>query len=206
MIYTPLKAIIRIIERLNLSEAKFVSLDFKGATITARKIEPHRPIPGTTAEHEAIHVVAAGEIVFATIIPSGNALGTAQPVRMTAASAAAPEAMGYDGTGWDMFVVKHILGVNPETAKAAARLALRGKEKEVKEVATLLQERGTIGQPDVREARQTVRKRSMGIFPAEVTIKNPDGETQIYSTETFYGEVDISNLHGIIFQSSEVIN
>src|SRR3989344_3867669 len=151
-------------ERLDLSRAASVAKTFEGwITVTARKIETAKPIPGSVALHEAAHVVAAGEIVMATIRPTGDALGTTQPVKMTAAAAAAPEALGHDGTGWDMFLTEHVLGVDPGTAKAAARSALAGRHDELHEVAILLEERGTIGQGDVNEARQNVSEKRQGI-------------------------------------------
>ena len=95
-------------ERLSLASSSFASQTREdGTVVNVRKIELNRPIPGSVAEHEAAHVVAAGNIVSATIIPSGEALGTTQPVKLTAAAAAAAEAMGHDGTGWDMFLTEH---------------------------------------------------------------------------------------------------
>lgn len=140
--------------------------------------------PGKVAKHEAAHVIAAGEIVFATIIQNGDALGTTQPVKMTAAAAAAAEALGYEGTGMDMFIVEHVLGVDPSTAKSAARSELSGQDEELEEVATLLQERKTIGQDDVEQARENVRKRRKGIHPVVITIVRPNGQRKAYTTES----------------------
>lgn len=182
-------------ERLNLSASTIVTESLKGGTtITARKIEAPRVIPGSVAEHEAAHVVAAGEIVSATIIPKGDALGTTQPVKMTAATAAAAEALGHTGTGWDMFLTEHVLGVDPGTAKAAARSALSGKDEELLEVATLLEERKTISQRDVEEARKNIIKRRQGIFEVEIEIRMPGEKMQSLSGETFHGEIKISDL------------
>ena len=152
-----------------------------------------RPQPGGTARHEAAHVVAAGEIVYATIIPRGEALGITQPVKMTAAAAAAPEALGHDGTGWDMFLTEHILGVDPGTAKSAARSALSGRQEEMHEVATLLEEKKTIGQRDVDQARENVKKRRQGIHPIEVETTSPQGKTTTTIVESFRGEIKIEN-------------
>lgn len=182
-------------ERLRLSSTAVVTqVREDGTTVTAQKIERPRKGPGSVAKHEAAHVVAAGEIVMATIIPSGNASGRTQPVKMTATAAAAAEARGHDGTGYDMYLTEHILGVDPGVAKSAARSALSGKEEELDEVATLLEERRTIGQSDVKEARKNVSNRRKGIFPAEIAIIAPDGKTTSYITETFQHEVKISDL------------
>lgn len=165
-----------------------------GTLVSARRIEVKRPKPGSVAMHEATHVVAAGRIVSATIIPSGDALGTTQPVKMTAAAAAAPEALGHDGTGWDMYITEHVLGVDPNVAKSAARSALSGREEELHEVATLLQERSTIGQSDVEEARQNVSDRNQGIFPIEVEIITNDGQRRRITTRSFRNEIKIADL------------
>src|SRR3989344_4934781 len=164
-------------ERLSVAGAASATRTFEDGTIVgARKVEVKRPIPGFVAIHESAHVVAAGKIVSATIIPSGDALGTTQPVKMTAAAAAAAEALGCNGTGHDMFITEHVLVVDPSVAKSAARSALSGKSEEMYEVATLLQERSTIGQADVEEARENVKKRNKGIFPIEVEIITLDGQ------------------------------
>ena len=165
-----------------------------GTIVSARKVEAKRPNPGSVAEHEAAHVVAAGRIVSATILPSGDALGTTQPVKMTAAAAAAPEALGHDGTGWDMYITEHVLGVDPNVAKSAARSALSGRGEELYEVATLLQERSSIGQSDVEEARQNVKDRNQGIFPIRVEILTPDGQRRRVTAKSFRNEINISDL------------
>ena len=86
-------------ERLNVTGTSTVIKTLESGTIVrARSGEARRSIPGPVAEHEAAHVVAAGKIVSATIIPSGDALGTTQPVKMTAQAAAAAWAVIF--TGW----------------------------------------------------------------------------------------------------------
>ena len=182
-------------ERLSVAGAAIATRTFEdGTTVSARKVEVKRPIPGSVAKHESAHVVAAGKIVSATIIPSGDALGTTQPVKMTAVAAVAAEALGHDGTGWDMFLTEHILRVDPSVAKSAAQSALSGKSEEMYEVATLLQERSTIGQSDVEEARRNVKKRNQGIFPIEVEIVTPDGRRRSITTKSFRNEIKISEL------------
>ena len=184
-------------ERLNVTGTSTVIKTLESGTIVrARSGEARRSIPGPVAKHEAAHVVAAGKIVSATIIPSGDALGTTQPVKMTAAAAAAAEALGCNGTGHDMFITEHVLGVDPSVAKSAARSALSGKSEEMYEVATLLQERRTIGQSDVDEARQNVKDRNQGIFPIEVEIITPDGQRRSITARSFRNEINISDLLG----------
>lgn len=181
-------------ERLNVASAVCKTYE-SGVTVEARRLDiESRPIPGETAMHEAAHVVAAGRIEYATIIPSGDALGTTKPTKMTAASAAAPESLGHHGTGWDMYLTEHILGVAPGTAKAAARAALSGREEEMYEVAAILQKKKTIVQGDVEDARTNVINNRFGIHPVEVTITLPNGEINTSKTQSFRGEVRIQDL------------
>ena len=160
-----------------------------GTSIRVRRIEESRAIPGSVAQHEAAHVIASDGIESATIIPSGNALGTTTPKRMTPAAAGAAAAMGHRGVGWDLFLAQHVMGVHAESAKSQARAVLSGQEEEMHEVASLLEERKTIGQPDVDEARRNVRNRREGIFPVEVSIQSAHGELQIHKTESYHGKV-----------------
>src|SRR3990167_6283790 len=164
-------------ERFSVAGAASAIRTFEdGTAVSAHKVEVKRPIPSPVAEHESAHVVAAGKIVSATIIPSGDVLGTTRRVKMTAAAAAAAEALGCSGTGYDMFIAEHVLGVDSGVAKSAARSALSVKGEELYEVATLLQERRTIGQSDVEEARQNVEDRAQGIFPVQIYILPPGGK------------------------------
>jgi hypothetical protein len=181
-------------ERLDLSSgARAVKEHEGGVTIRVKKIEIIRPRPGSTAQHEAAHVVASGKIKSATIIPSGNALGTTIPEVMTAAGAAAAAAMGHDGVGWDLFVTEQMLGVDEQTAKAKARQALSGKQEEMNEVAIILEERKTISQSDVEEARENVKRRRSGIFPVEVEISSLRGKTICFSVESINSQVQIKD-------------
>ncbi len=146
-------------ERLDLSSGAMTFRESAGGVeVKAQKIEIARPMPGSVAQHESAHIVAAGKIKSATIIPSGNALGTTTPEVMT-----------------------------------AARSALSGKQEEMHEVATLLEERKTIYQSDVEEARENVRRRQNGIFPVEVEITSLKGKTISYTTESINSEVQIKD-------------
>lgn len=182
-------------ERLKLgtTESDATKLN-DGTTINAYKVGIKRPTPSPVAMHEAAHIVAAGEIVSATIIPSGSTRGKTHPVKMTAAAAAAAEALGHSGTSWDMYLTEYILGVDPGVAKSAARSALSGRSEEMLEVATLLEERRTIGQADVKEARENVKDKNLGIFPIKVEIITRGGERRCVTTQTFHGEVRIADL------------
>jgi hypothetical protein len=179
------------VERLGIgSTRKFEN----GFSVSVRKIECPRQIPGSVAKHEAAHVIASRKIISATIIPSGNALGTTVPEKMTPAAAAAADALGYDGTGWDMHLCEHYLRVSPGIARAAAKKELSGQEEEMFEVASILEERKTIGQKEVEEARENVRRKRRGIHVVEVQIFSPQGNVRSFNAESFKGEVSIIDL------------
>lgn len=179
-------------ERIKFQES--ISIKYEnGVRVSARikDSQKGRPSPGSTARHEAAHVVAAGSIEWATIIPSGDAQGATKLKSLTAAAAAAAEAMGYDGTGHDMTLVENYLGTSRSEAISQAKGALSGKEKEMEEVATLLEEKGTIGQSDVDKAMSDVHKRKLGIHPVEIEITKPDGKSDWVVGETFRNEFEL---------------
>ena len=183
-------------ERICVSTSEPVRMTFtNGTEIIAQKIEPRRPNPGLTAKHEAPHVVAAipaGGIVEATIIPKGDSLGSARPVRMTAASAAAAGALGHAGIGWDRYITENYLGVDWGTAKSAARAVLAGKDDLIKEVATVLEEERTIRQYHVDNAMRRVEEKKRGIHKVGVEIYKSGRKVNSFITKSFHGEVVVS--------------
>src|SRR5579872_3516200 len=155
-------------------------------SVTKRLRRPVSPPDGTSL-HEAAHVVAAqadGGIHEATRQPSSTYLGATWPVNMTAASAMAAAALGFDGTGWDEFLTKHLLGVDPESAKSSALSALSGRMDYLQAVAEKLQERGTIGQKDVDEAYREVDEKKQGIWDVQINVTNADGTTTLHETRS----------------------
>ncbi len=70
---------------------------------------------------------------------------------------------------------------------------MKGQYELKEEVAILLEERKTIGQRDVEEARHNVRKRRNGNDVVEVKISSPEGKTHTYTTESVRGEISIQN-------------
>ncbi len=106
---------------------------------------------------------------------------------------AAAAALGCDGVGWDLFITEQVLGTDPKTAMSAARTELKGQEEVVVEIATLLEERKTIHQRDVNEARKKVKNRRYGIFPVKVKITSPRGETKRFTTESSNHQIQIEN-------------
>lgn len=61
----------------------------------------------------------------------------------------------------------------------------------MEEVATLLEEKGTIGQSDVDQAMSDVHKRKLGIHPVEIEITKPDGKLDWVVGETFRNEFEL---------------
>ena len=182
-------------ERLRItSGASAVKTLENGASVSVRSLEPKRPVPSEVARHEASHGMACDEVVYITIIPSGNAKGQTQPDRLTATCAAAAAAMGYSGYGQDKFMTVYHLGVDWGIAKSASTSKLAGWHEEREELATILEERLTIGQPEVEEAIQNVKKRRQGIILVEVDIKKIGEKSRRYKTETYGGVVNLSDL------------
>lgn len=183
-----------MVERFNVTSASHS--EYSNGTIV--EVTPEntttRTIPGEVAIHEATHAVAAGEIVWATIIPEGNTLGQTQPVDMTLGAAAAAEAWGCSGTGYDIHaIVEGHFKTDIATGVAAGKAALKGKETEVYETAALLEDRKTIGQKDLEEARENAHNKENGIFPVEIKIILPNGQTQVINRKSFRGEVLLEN-------------
>lgn len=162
-----------------------------GVEIVASKLKEQIINPSDTARHEATHIVVAGQIRRATIIPSGNALGSTEPVEMTAAAAMAAHAMGHDGTGWDEFLTKFLLRVNPESAASVARAVLANKEEELQAVAEELEEKKTIGQYDVERAYQKAERRRQRIDRAKIVVLRPNGKSEEHELESHHNIVMI---------------
>jgi hypothetical protein len=181
-----------MLERLSVATTESVRATFKGGLeVVARKIETPRPIPGLTARHEAAHVVAASAIVEADIIPRGDTLGTTRPVRMTAATAAAAGAMGYQGTGWDRFLTENYLDVPWNSAINASQAVLSDKKDLLEEVATTLEEEKSIRQYHVEAAKKRVAEKRQGIYPVILEIYQSGKKVRSVETKSFHGEVVI---------------
>jgi hypothetical protein len=151
---------------------------------------------GSVAIHEAGHVVASEDgIVSATIIRQGNALGTTVPVRLTPANAGAGAIAEGDehGAAQDEGVARYRLRVTWGESKAQARAALAGKEIEIKAVASALEEKGTIGPGDVKEAHEKAHKIRKGIAKAKVLFISSFGRKVSYEKETTQTAEEIVN-------------
>lgn len=172
------------------AEGKIQRITESGARISISSIQEQRKRPSETAWHESAHIIASdGEIESATIIPSGDVLGSTKPKVLTPAAAAA--AHGHGGTGWDQFITEEFLGVSFSSAKEAAKAKLAGKGLEKEEVAIALEEKGTIGQSDVDEAYEKASNRRNGVVDVFVAIVDIQGKKDVFRTKTFHGEVKI---------------
>jgi hypothetical protein len=110
---------------------------------------------------------------------------------MTAASAMAAAAMGFDGTGWDEYLTEHILGVDPNGARSSALSTLAGKHDEMHAVAEKLEEHGTIGQTEVNTAFQEVHERRQGIWDVALHVEDSDGKKQVHEVKSLNDHVMI---------------
>lgn len=162
-----------------------------GAIVSVNAIVEKRPIPGDKALHEAKHIIPNPRIIYASIVPTAEADAITVPEKITAAAAAGPASDGHVGVGHDLNVLTLRLGVDIKKGLALARAALKGKSEEVLEIATILEERKTIGQRDVDEGLDNVRKRREGIFTVEVSVTRPEGGTLTYITRTVNNSVEI---------------
>lgn len=180
-------------ERLSLVPgiSKFVRLG-NGSSIRADVVEPPRPTLDNTTMHESIHIALSDGIVSATNIAHGATKGETVPKKLTAVAAAGPAAMGYDGVGWDLSVIRR-LRQNVGSAMAAARAKIRGLWEETIEIARILQLRRIIGQPDVDEAREIVRKRRDGIHKVELEVTSPQGDVRVIELESYKNEVKVED-------------
>ncbi len=163
-----------------------------GVTIEAKIELPTTIMASDTANHEAKHVVAAGEIEEASIVPRGNALGITRPKVLTAAAAAAPAADGHDGYGWDKRITVTYLGVNWESALSMGRQALAGKTRLVGLIAAQLDRKGTIYQTDVDKAKQKFEDENNGMYYAFVRIISSDGKIRLIQKKTYQHELKIN--------------
>lgn len=166
----------------------------RGVSISVSKISRRRTPPGSTAQHEAAHVVAAqpaGGIFLATIVGTSEYAGATWPVRMTAMAAMAAKGDGHGGYGWDQFMTEYILGINPDAAASAAAAYLATMHDYKYVVASTLQEKGTITQSDVDAAYREVDDEKAGNWDVSVQFRSKDGATNIYMRRSRRGEVTL---------------
>lgn len=151
----------------------------EGFKITAilPDIKP-KTAPGGTSIHEAKHVVAAKEngteVQSATIIAGDGYLGLTVLSRPDAVAAMAPHATGEGGTGHDVYVAG-LIG-NAGAAESAARGIINSNMDKVMAVASVLEEKGTIGSSDIDKAIREVENPTP-LF-ATVFIENPNGDSK----------------------------
>lgn len=160
-----------------------------GVKITAVKKAPDVEsgvTPGTTAKHEARHAVAARRngtgVESATIISGSGYLGMTRLAKFDAVAAAAAHAHGDSGTGHDMAIIR-ASGISENAAISGARSALSGAEKEIHEVASMLQRKGTVSGSEIDIAMANAGREKEKIS-AVIFIKSPDGKEEKREIET----------------------
>lgn len=135
--------------------------------------------PTDTAEHEATHAVVAilngTGVKSASVIPGPGYLGITELTGFDAVAAAAPHAMGHDGTGWDMTLVQAMGHDAGSVANVARDIA--GKSQEIiQEVASHLDNNGSLSGNRIHDIVQDVQKGEK----VKVTIHDADsGETTV---------------------------
>lgn len=132
-------------------------------------------IPGETATHEAMHVIAAYEngtgVESATIIPGAGYLGLTRLKRFDAVSAMAPHSMGKSGTSHDVYIAS--LFANAGAAESAARGIINSNMDKVAAVASSLEEKKTITGSDIDRVINEVKNPKPQI--ATLFIESQDG-------------------------------
>jgi hypothetical protein len=112
---------------------------------------PKKTVPGGTATHEAMHVIAAivngTGVESATIIPGAGYNGLTKLSKPDAVAAMAPHSMGASGTGYDVYVAG-LMG-NAGGAESAARAIINSNKEKVEAIAISLEENKSIGSGDI---------------------------------------------------------
>jgi hypothetical protein len=157
---------------LGINETKYFASGFRLSSFGSSETTI---TPGETALHEAEHAVVAEDngtaALSATIVAGEGYLGLTQLSRSDPVAAAAPHANGRDGTGWDMHIVRS--HGNEHGSLHAAKHILAGSKEKVFEVASVLQEKKTIGRSEIRSAMEGEYKRKREAVT--VWLRDPKG-------------------------------
>jgi len=117
-------------------EARIGVQFIEGFKVTVKPVESTKIIPGSVANHEAKHIVAAitngTGVKKATIVPGEGCLGLTELTRPDAIAAAAPHATGCDGTGHDVFIIG-LMGHDVNAVSNAAREIIQIIQKRLKQ-------------------------------------------------------------------------
>jgi hypothetical protein len=133
-----------------------------------------------TSLHEALHIITAENngtsVESATIVKSGNALGSTQLSRPDAASAMAAHAHGHSGTSWDVYITTR-MGVNTQTASSTAVAIVNENYHQLNPVAVALEENRTMSGTEIRSViREADEDKKYGPkIKVDVYIKNQEG-------------------------------
>lgn len=117
--------------------------------------------PTDTARHEATHAVVAllngTGVKNASVIPGPGYLGITELTGFDPVAAAAPHAMGHDGTGWDMMLVE-AMGHDAGSAANVARNFAEKNQEIIQEVASHLDNNGSLSGNRINDIVQDLQK------------------------------------------------
>lgn len=162
-----------------------------GIKIEAYKIEDSSKGASDTALHEAKHVVAGiddgANIEVVSVVPGPGYLGITRFNRFTDAGAAAPDADGHNGTGWDTHLIeKH--GGNLMSARVRGKSSILRRPKHVLKVARELDRRGTLNGSEVMQIYRELEEGE----EIRIDITDIDGNKKTFTTHTNENNVYIS--------------
>lgn len=116
--------------------------------------KPKKTIPGGTAKHEAMHVIAGimngTSVESASIIPGPGYNGITKLAKADAVAAMAPHSMGASGTSYDVYIAG-LMG-NASSAESAARSIIMSNQDKVEAVAVALEEKRFVSSSDINMA------------------------------------------------------
>ncbi len=150
-------------------------LKFKDGSRLIAEVEVDTTAISEVDDHESRHGVAAimggTGLVEVSSKPGPGSRGHAIFDRPDPAAAAAPEAFGCPGTGYDMWTIR-AQGISESSAISGGRARLAGKERHVKAGAQLLAKEGTVSGARFEQAVREVDEGD------KVTVReiNPEGK------------------------------
>jgi hypothetical protein len=122
------------------------------------------------------------QVKEASRIPGPGYLGITKLNEFNPISFMAAHALGCDGTGHDVAVVRY-MGHSPESVASSARRLLVDKEEEIHAVSSLIEEKGTITGTEARQAMDEVSNPE-----ADVEMIGPNGEKRNFVAKTRKGK------------------
>jgi hypothetical protein len=151
-------------------------------TKTKRKAGVRSAVAVSEAKHVVVAMATGTGVVSATVIASGDALGSTRLTRPDAVVAAAH--LGH-GDGHDKRII-WAMGANESSVGRAAQGILHRKSEEVDIVAGLLDEKGTATGHEMASAVAEAQERKETVL---VVLTSPDGNERRLNTQARKGEV-----------------